>query len=774
MTRRTCGYPTPFGLCRNPANPQTGRCHEPTHQGPLPSAVATNRQASNTVDPARVMQQVTGTTEPVVTPKGGFVRADVPAEQMARMGMARHAIMKTGYYSTLIARSPTVFTREIGAACTDSGGVIYFNPDFMDGLTDDELVGVLLHELHHIILQTPLRVAATPGALQQHQHFNVAADFEINEMLRNSGVTLTWDAAYPDQHPYGDEPFPSGLSAEQYFNLILERLPPDMPEEQQDEQFDEESSEEQFGQQFVPDDGEGEGETTGPGNGDEEGDSTGAGTGDSDDGGGESTDGGQDGDGQEQGDGQGDGGSGAGDDAADGQDGGGQGQGGGQDGGQDGESGGGQPSDGSDSGDGADGSGGQGDGEGQQSDGGGSGGGSDGGSGSSDGSGSGGGGGGDGQQSDSGADSSGQGGGGGSQQDSGEQQNGDGSPQKSAGNSDGSSQEPADSGDGTQPPQQGSGGGGGGGQQSGQQQRGQQPGGGGRGGRGSHDHNHGPTGCCSPDDLKRIDDIRQRMIEESTDRELKELGGAVRDISEADIDNLMQQAAAAARKQIASGGRQPGSVPFGLTRAIEESMVPPKVPWTRLLDEQMVANQFSTEQRSQDRHTYRRPDRRWSARAGEIIRRGKEYRQPTIDNVHVVIDTSGSMSHDDLGEALVEVEDIIRRATQANPGAEITVYAVESTVASQHKVRSLQEVKDMLKGGGGTDMMVGVHEAIKNHTESHRPGKSQVIVMTDGHTAWDDEPPPGLDSAIVCMVGAGHAPVESGPDWATTVSCQDT
>ena len=48
------------------------------------------------------------------------------------------------------------------------------------------------------------------------------------------------------------------------------------------------------------------------------------------------------------------------------------------------------------------------------------------------------------------------------------------------------------------------------------------------------------------------------------------------------------------------------------------------------------------------------------------------------------------------------------------------------------------------------------------HANQTRP--DAIIVLTDGHTPWPDQPPPGNPTVIAALIGP-HAPVEDVPSW---------
>ena len=118
-----------------------------------------------------------------------------------------------------------------------------YNPEFFEGLTDVEKLGVLKHEFYHLIFQHVTERLPVEGMTKM---WNVATDLSINSHLIGE---LPEAGCIPGK---ADTPFanyPIGLSAEAYFKML-----------QEDEQF-----------QQKPEDGEGEpsdGSEQGSGGGD--------------------------------------------------------------------------------------------------------------------------------------------------------------------------------------------------------------------------------------------------------------------------------------------------------------------------------------------------------------------------------------------------------------------------------------------------------------------------------------------------------------------------
>jgi predicted metal-dependent peptidase len=154
-------------------------------------------------------------------------------------------------------------------------------------------------------------------------------------------------------------------------------------------------------------------------------------------------------------------------------------------------------------------------------------------------------------------------------------------------------------------------------------------------------------------------------------------------------------------------------------------------------------------------YSYRRPGRR---RIPNVVTPSMRRPVPTLA---VVVDTSGSMSNDDIRAALSEVQGISRQVGVRGPQLRLLMVDADvHTVAPVFDVRAVE-----VRGGGGTDMRVGITGA-----ETLSPKPDAIVVLTDGFTPWPDSP---TSSRLVIGLIGNEANVaqaaEHVPEWATTV-----
>ena len=77
----------------------------------------------------------------------------------------------------------------------DEKGNVYYVKEFVDSLNDDELIGLITHEINHLVFLTGLR-----RKNRDHERWNVASDLVINSILKNNNFTLPAGGIIPDDN----------------------------------------------------------------------------------------------------------------------------------------------------------------------------------------------------------------------------------------------------------------------------------------------------------------------------------------------------------------------------------------------------------------------------------------------------------------------------------------------------------------------------------------------------------------------------------------------
>jgi predicted metal-dependent peptidase len=171
-----------------------------------------------------------------------FIHDEATVKAIERIARARAEIVLTNtFYGVALGQVEPKPSRQFPTMATN-GKVHYFNPEFINGMSFDETVGVQLHENEHDV-----RRHHTRRGSRDSMRWNKATDFAINIDLVDSGVTLPEDA-------FLDERF-RGMSAEDVYRTLEieeaeearkrqeeaedESSPEQSPDESEDENDDE-------------------------------------------------------------------------------------------------------------------------------------------------------------------------------------------------------------------------------------------------------------------------------------------------------------------------------------------------------------------------------------------------------------------------------------------------------------------------------------------------------------------------------------------------------
>jgi len=128
-------------------------------------------------------------------------------------GARRALLLKYPFIGSLLMRMNLVPVRDmrVRTACTD-GDSVYFDIDFLSRLSTEEQIFVLGHELYHGVLLHLTRLQSRDPEL-----FNIATDKEVNNLLKQDGLTPPCNLLFPE----GDE---CGKSAEEIYEILLKKM----------------------------------------------------------------------------------------------------------------------------------------------------------------------------------------------------------------------------------------------------------------------------------------------------------------------------------------------------------------------------------------------------------------------------------------------------------------------------------------------------------------------------------------------------------------------
>lgn len=205
-------------------------------------------------------------------------------------------------------------------------------------------------------------------------------------------------------------------------------------------------------------------------------------------------------------------------------------------------------------------------------------------------------------------------------------------------------------------------------------------------------------------------------------------------------------------QDIVKHSKERGNIPGDLLRWAEE-LVSPQVNWQAELRAK-VKNAIYYEQGKTD-YTYTRPSRRQSSMKGFVL---PGQRKPVI-NITVIIDTSGSMDNDSLSQCLAETKAILKQTNMSNGLRFITC---DASIQGDKQITNLLQAKNLMKGGGGTDMTLAIEQACNT---KGLPKPNIIILLTDGYTPWPSEKPK-VDKFITAVVNGS---VSGVPEWSKVV-----
>lgn len=84
------------------------------------------------------------------------------------------------------------------------GKTLAYNPDFLDTLTHEEIIGVFVHEILHIVYKHHLREELNPAFKEKHGKFNRAADYALNPTIENTNGMAVGDGWLLDMEKWSD------------------------------------------------------------------------------------------------------------------------------------------------------------------------------------------------------------------------------------------------------------------------------------------------------------------------------------------------------------------------------------------------------------------------------------------------------------------------------------------------------------------------------------------------------------------------------------------
>lgn len=213
----------------------------------------------------------------------------------------------------------------------------------------------------------------------------------------------------------------------------------------------------------------------------------------------------------------------------------------------------------------------------------------------------------------------------------------------------------------------------------------------------------------------------------------------------------------AAKAQTASGiaeaaksGKLAGDLPAGLLEELMARFAPPKVPWQKVLRRIVaVRGRVVAGATSYDTKRLSRRVPAYEVACGEPVYRARLVK--VEPEVIVGLDTSGSMSTNDLADALSEVAGILR-----NVGG-VTFLACDTEIHSEARVTAARKLVELVRGRGGTNL-----QPLLDYAAVKRP--DVMVILTDGGLFRRPSITKGLKVIWVITPGGTTSEVEGTGD----------
>jgi len=207
-------------------------------------------------------------------------------------------------------------------------------------------------------------------------------------------------------------------------------------------------------------------------------------------------------------------------------------------------------------------------------------------------------------------------------------------------------------------------------------------------------------------------------------------------VPDKEMDNITKTILTKAVAQSKMQSEKPGSIPGEITRELDK-LLNPIMPWESILD------MFLTDLAKND-YTWRRPNRRFMP----------EFYLPTqqsntLGHITIAIDTSGSITKEQLREILSEISYIHEKFRPQR----LTILDCDRHIHNVHEVTPDIDIRDLrFTGGGGTAFQPVIDYCEKNETQA-------LLYFTD---LYGRELPREPAFPLIWLCYSNHAPATTG------------
>jgi predicted metal-dependent peptidase len=168
--------------------------------------------------------------------------------------------------------------------------------------------------------------------------------------------------------------------------------------------------------------------------------------------------------------------------------------------------------------------------------------------------------------------------------------------------------------------------------------------------------------------------------------------------------------------------RKKGDLPSYISQLIDQLLRPPQIPYYQLITKLIKGSRLSKYKRAYTRINKKRVytffiDKKNLPAISPFPGKTKDY----SFNISILLDTSRSMSIDDILEGLSGVKNIIEN----DKDCKTTVIENDAAIEKEYEIKRLKDIQFNIKGRGGTCLYPGLHRCKELNTDV-------TVVFTDG------------------------------------------
>ncbi len=206
------------------------------------------------------------------------------------------------------------------------------------------------------------------------------------------------------------------------------------------------------------------------------------------------------------------------------------------------------------------------------------------------------------------------------------------------------------------------------------------------------------------------------------------------------VENYIQNIV---KESVTSFNKDRGSFPGHISSLIESILAPPQVPYYQIIRKLVRGSRFSKFKRSPTKINRKRTYV-FNLKNIEQISPFPGKTRDMSFNIVILIDTSGSMSNDDIAEGLSGIKNIIEK----DKHCKVTVLEVDAGVEKEYRVKHIRDIQFDVKGRGGTMLFPGLVRAKQLNCDV-------CLAFTDGYVEdLNSKPLKEMPKKIIWVINA--------------------